>query len=251
MHNNLNYNELLHSNLNSLPLSQQLQIAINNLETNWKPLANFCLNESLNKVSLANKLLNLYQTSAPDTIRPYLVDVFNAFVQPLKEIKVVIIGQDPYPSDHAHGLAFSSCMPDKVPASLQNIFKSLQYSYGETYKPNIYGVANLTPWVKQGVLLLNTRLTVDIGNPLDPKHDIWQEFINEVFQILKLQKNIVYLLWGKYAQSFKKLINNEDNLILETSHPSPLSAYRGFLTSNCFKDCNNYLISKGISPIKW
>ncbi|RIY34138.1 uracil-DNA glycosylase [Psittacicella hinzii] len=215
------------------------------LNSNWNDLGKFIANSDLK-----NKIEQLY-ASDNEKIRPQKHELFNAFKLPLNKVKVVILGQDPYPSDHAHGLAFSSQLPDQVPKSLANIFKALQYDFGEEYLPNIQGVANLTPWLNEGVFLLNTRLTVNMKEPLAPEHDIWEDFIVEVFKHLAREENLVYLLWGKHAQKYLKYINKDKNFVIETVHPSPLSAYRGFFTANCFLKTNQYLESVDKSPIKW
>ncbi|RIY33972.1 uracil-DNA glycosylase [Psittacicella gerlachiana] len=222
-----------------------LSLEVQKLNASWYDLGNF-----LETSGLLSKIIDLYGIDS-NTVRPLLPDLFNAFNLPLNKVKVVILGQDPYPSDHAHGFAFSSASKEQTPKSLQNMIKAIKIDLGQDYLPNIIGKGNLINWVKQGVFLLNTRLTVNVGNPLDPMHDIWQEFILQVFNRLQQRKNIVYLLWGKHAQQYAKFINPAENFIITTSHPSPLSAHRGFFEANCFLKTNEYLIQTGQNPINW
>lgn len=227
-------------------LDSNLTLPISQLNANWDGLGDYLIASGLGE-----KILTLYQNDPQELIRPKFNDLFNAFALPLTEVKVVILGQDPYPSDHAHGLAFSSALDQQVPKSLVNIITTLKYDFGQDYQPNILGVANLSPWVSQGVFLLNTRLTVNKGEPLSKEHDIWDDFINQVFLRLAKVEHLVYLLWGKYAQGYSQRIEANNNCIIKTVHPSPLSAYRGFFSSQCFKQTNAYLESQGRTPIKW
>ncbi|RIY34785.1 uracil-DNA glycosylase [Psittacicella hinzii] len=220
------------------------------LKRNWPELANYLQVTDHKGNTLWQQVEQIYLEHG-QTVRPLAKDLFNAFSIPLTQVKVVIVGQDPYASDHAHGLAFSSAMDRDIPKSLQNIFLALKNDFGEEYQPHVKGKANLQPWVEQGVLLLNTRLTVEIGCPLNPLHDIWQEFINLAFNLLAQKSHLVYLLWGKHAQSFASHVNAQLNLILKAPHPSPLSAYRGFFTCGCFKQTNQYLLEIGQSTILW
>ena len=184
------------------------------------------------------------------TIYPPYGDIFNAFkFTPLSEVKVVILGQDPYhEKGQAHGLAFSTPDGRPIPRSLKNIFKeiSLEYDYP------IPASGCLENWAKQGVFLLNTVLTVEEGNANSHSKCGWQTFTDNVIKILNKQKQpIVFLLWGKQAEKKKELITNSNHLVLVTSHPSPFSARRGFLGSNHFKLANEYLKEKGLSEIDW
>lgn len=174
---------------------------------------------------------------------------FNALeLTPFNSVKVVILGQDPYHNENqATGLAFSVNNNVKVPPSLRNIYKELNYEYG--YEIPNHG--NLTSWATEGVLLLNTILTVSLNKPLSHKGLGWEIFINNLFELLQEKDDIIYLLLGNYAKSFKSKITNKTHVILESSHPSPLSFTRGFYKSNIFKKCNEILINKNIKPINW
>ncbi|WP_413699716.1 uracil-DNA glycosylase [Psychromonas sp. KJ10-10] len=176
---------------------------------------------------------------------------FNAFnLFPLEKIKVVILGQDPYHGEgQAHGLSFS--VPDgvKVPPSLVNIYKELANSIDGYAIPNS---GNLTHWAEQGVLLLNSVLTVEKGNAGSHAKKGWETFTdNAIKYINDSQANIVFLLWGSYAQKKGSFIDENNHHVLKSSHPSPLSAYRGFLGCGHFKEVNEILVSLGKNKIKW
>ena len=183
-------------------------------------------------------------------IYPKADDIFNAFdLTPFHKVKVVIIGQDPYHNpNQAHGLAFSVPDGEKIPPSLRNIFKELQRDMGIS-TPN-HG--NLTKWANQGVLLLNTILTVEKNKPHAHQKIGWETFTDSVIQQLNNHpKPIVYLLWGAHAQKKEALINTNKHIVLTAPHPSPLSAHRGFLGSNHFSLANNALNKVGRDPIEW
>ena len=177
--------------------------------------------------------------------------VFRAFNEcPLDKVKVVILGQDPYPTrGHAHGLCFScdaSVFP--LPKSLKNIFK--EYESDLNKKMPLDG--DLSNWAKQGVLLLNTVLTVKEWEADSHKNKGWEKFTDAVIQVLNENtENIVYILWGAKAQKKGKDIDENKNLILKSPHPSPLSSYRGFFGSQPFSKTNEYLVNKGIEKINW
>ncbi len=175
---------------------------------------------------------------------PQYSDIFNAFkLTDFDDVKVVILGQDPYHGiDEAHGLAFSVYNNIKNPPSLKNIFKELESDLN-IKRDN----SDLTGWAKQGVLLLNTVLTVLKDTPLSHKNKGWETFTDSVIKILSEKENIIFILWGNHAQSKKKIISS-NNFIIESSHPSPLGAYRGFIGSKPFSQCNNHLnkINKAI-----
>ena len=177
--------------------------------------------------------------------------IFNAFnLTPLNNIKVVILGQDPYHGpNQAHGLCFSVPQPVKPPPSLVNIFKELE---SDTGKKRNYHDGNLEHWARQGVFLLNTTLTVEKSKPLSHRDYGWSEFTDRVISLIsdKLE-NIVFILWGSFAQSKKQLIDSNKHLILTAPHPSPLSAHRGFFGSKPFSKTNNFLHSKQIDMVKW
>ena len=179
---------------------------------------------------------------------PKSEDVFNAFkYTDYDDIKVVIIGQDPYHGiGEAHGLCFSVQDGVKIPPSLQNIFKELNDDLG--YK--IPESGSLVKWAKQGVLLLNSILTVEKDKALSHQKYNWEEFTDAVIKkINEKETPIVFILWGNYAKSKKKYLTNPKHLVLEASHPSPFSAYHGFFGSKPFSKTNKFLISKKISPI--
>ena len=183
-------------------------------------------------------------------ILPSNENIFNAIksVSP-KEIKVIIIGQDPYPSsEHAHGLAFSSISKEHTPHSLKNIFKKLEQDFeGCTHKSN-----ELTSWVNQGVLLLNTALTFESkDNKILREHTkLWKPVIDNIFEVIKKQKQtIIVMRWGNHAKVAGEVFENSSNfVIMDTTHPSPLSANRGFMTCNHFIKCNEIL---GKNAIDW
>lgn len=183
-------------------------------------------------------------------LRPQLSDLLNPFKIKPQDIKVVILGQDPYPNDHAHGYAFSS-LDTKIPASLKNIFKALKLDFGEDYQIQAHH-ANLTSWVEQGVFLYNTRLTTLINQPMAKTSDYWILFTDQVLKFLvQHTSHVVYLLWGRQAQKFANYLDVDHNLLIATSHPSPLSVRHGFLESNCFAKTNIYLEKVHKKPIKW
>lgn len=176
--------------------------------------------------------------------------IFNAFnLTPFNDVKVVILGQDPYHNvGQAHGLAFS--VPDGIqkPPSLQNIFKELNQDLGINIPTN----GNLEKWAKEGVLLLNASLTVRAHNAASHAKIGWQRFTDAAIRTLSEQKNnLVFILWGNYAIAKENLIDHNKHLILKTVHPSPLSASRGFFGCKHFSKTNEYLIKNGITPIDW
>ncbi|WP_288266895.1 uracil-DNA glycosylase [uncultured Methanobrevibacter sp.] len=184
------------------------------------------------------------------TIYPPYDEIFNAFkLTPLSNVKVVILGQDPYHEEgQAHGLAFSTPEGRPIPRSLKNIFKEINAEYD--YPMPTSGC--LEKWAEQGVFLLNTVLTVEDGNANSHSKCGWQTFTDNVIGILNRQDQpIVFLLWGKQAEKKKELITNENHLVLITSHPSPFSARRGFLGCNHFKLANGYLKENKIKEIDW
>ena len=176
--------------------------------------------------------------------------LFNAFnTTPFDKIKVVILGQDPYHGKgQAHGLCFSVQNGIQPPPSLMNIFKELQSDIGI----DIPDHGNLTHWAEQGVFLLNASLSVRAGEPMSHSKIGWAEFTDTVIKkIADHKKNIVFLLWGKFAQEKRIMIDEKEHCILRSVHPSPLSAHAGFFGCKHFSKTNEYLISKGIDPIDW
>lgn len=177
-------------------------------------------------------------------------DIFNAFhLTPLSQVKVVILGQDPYHGEgQAHGLCFSVKPDVDIPPSLVNIYKELEEDLG-CYIPNN---GYLVKWAKQGVLLLNTVLTVRAHQANSHRGIGWEEFTDAAIRVLNEQdRPMVFILWGRPAQSKKAMLNNPKHLILEAPHPSPLSAYRGFFGSRPFSRTNEYLEKNGVEPIDW
>jgi len=176
--------------------------------------------------------------------------IFNAFdLCPFENVKAVIIGQDPYHGKgQAHGLCFSVRDGVAFPPSLMNIFKEVESDMG--YKP--FPTGNLGRWARQGVLLLNATLTVRAHQAGSHQRKGWEEFTDSVIKILNNEKeNLVFFLWGAYAQRKGASIDKSKHLVLESVHPSPLSAYNGFFGNRHFSRCNEYLISKGIQAIDW
>ena len=183
-------------------------------------------------------------------IYPDANDIFNAFhFTLLSNVKVVILGQDPYHNENqAHGLCFSVKPYVDIPPSLANIFKELHDDLG-CYIPNN---GCLEKWARQGVLLLNTVLTVRAHSPLSHQGRGWEIFTDAVIRAVNdLDRPVVFILWGKPAQSKKKMLTNSKHLILEAPHPSPLSASRGFFGSRPFSKTNEFLIKNNIEPIDW
>ena len=184
-------------------------------------------------------------------IYPPADDIFNALhLTPLKEVKVVILGQDPYHNEHqAHGLSFS-VLPDQreIPPSLQNIYKELHDDLGCYIPDNGY----LEKWARQGVLMLNTVLTVRAHQANSHQGHGWEQFTDAILEAVNQEdRPIVYLLWGRPAQSKIPMLTNPKHLILKAPHPSPLSAYRGFFGCRHFSQANAFLESHGAAPIDW
>lgn len=183
-------------------------------------------------------------------IYPPANDIFNAFhLTPLKDVKVVILGQDPYHGDgQAHGLCFSVKPSVEIPPSLVNIYQELHDDLGCRIPTHGY----LTKWAKQGVLLLNTVLTVRAHQANSHRGIGWEEFTDAAIRALNAQdRPIVFILWGRPAQMKKSMLNNPNHLILEAPHPSPLSAYRGFFGSRPFSKTNAFLQAHGVEPVDW
>ena len=196
---------------------------------------------------LYKKVLEEYRSRQ---IFPNPDDIFNAFhLTPLKDVKVVILGQDPYHNDgQAHGLCFSVKPDVEVPPSLVNIYKELQDDLGCRIPNNGY----LVKWAKQGVLMLNTVLTVRAHQANSHRGIGWEQFTDAVIRAVDVQdRPIVFLLWGRPAQMKKSMLHNPKHLILEAPHPSPLSAYRGFFGCKHFSQTNAFLEKNGLAPIDW
>ncbi len=184
------------------------------------------------------------------TIYPEAKNIFNAFnLCPLSNVKVVIIGQDPYHEPHqAHGLCFSVQTGVDFPPSLVNIYKEIESDIGHKSITN----GDLSAWARQGVLLLNSTLTVQAHIAASHSGKGWETFTDAVIRAVnETQKNVVYMLWGSFAQKKADFVDNQNNLILKSAHPSPLSAYRGFFGNHHFSRANEYLIQNGKTPIDW
>ena len=197
--------------------------------------------------SFYNKILALYDTK---TIFPAKEDIFNALkLTDYKDVKVVIVGQDPYHGvGEAHGLSFSVLKGVKIPPSLQNIYKELDDDLG--IKPKSHG--ELTGWAKQGVLLLNAVLTVEKDKASSHKGMGWELFTDYIIKLLNTREDpIVFILWGNFAKSKQKYITNKNHLVISSAHPSPFSAYSGFFGSKPFSKTNDFLIKHNKKPIDW
>ena len=217
-----------------------------NIESQWK-----------------NELFDSFQTISFSQLRTFLIDerskyriyppgnqIFNAFeFTPFNEVKVVILGQDPYHGPgQAHGLCFS--VPDgiKPPPSLVNIFKEIERDFNFPTPTS----GNLEKWAHQGVLLLNATLTVRANEAGSHQGKGWEEFTDSVIKTISSKLNgVVFMLWGNYAQAKEKLIDTSKHLVLKTVHPSPLSAHRGFIGCGHFSKTNQYLLSLDKEPIDW
>ncbi|SHJ49765.1 uracil-DNA glycosylase [Tepidibacter formicigenes] len=198
-------------------------------------------------LKLRKFLINEYKTK---TIYPDMYDIFNALhYTEYKDVKVVILGQDPYHGpNQAHGLSFSVKPNVPAPPSLINIYKELNNDLGYYIPNNGY----LKKWADQGVMLLNTVLTVRAGQANSHKNIGWEHFTDKIISLLNDRKEpIVFILWGKNAQSKLNIIKNSRHYIIKSPHPSPLSAHRGFLGSKPFSKTNKFLISIGKNPIDW
>lgn len=190
------------------------------------------------------------ERKAGKVIYPEDGQVFSAFeMTPLENVRVVILGQDPYHGPgQAHGLAFSVLSGVRVPPSLKNIFKEIRNDIGCDIPPD----GCLDAWARRGVLLLNSVLTVESGEPASHAGVGWEEFTDQVVNILNdRSKGLVFLLWGAYAQKKGRYINRDKHLVLGTSHPSPLSAHRGFLGCRHFSKTNAWMTGRASEPIDW
>ena len=207
------------------------------------------LKEELNKKYFKEIINNIDKLYEEKEIYPSKENIFNAFkITDYDNVKVVILGQDPYHGENeAHGLSFSVLENVKRPPSLTNIFKELENDLGLKKEST-----NLTTWAKEGVFLLNSLLTVEKDKPLSHKNLKWEIFTDEVIKKLNDKTNpIVFILWGGYARSKKKLITNDIHLVLESAHPSPLSSYRGFFGSKPFSKTNDFLEKNSIKKVNW
>lgn len=217
------------------------------IEASWKEI----LKDEFNKPYFQQIALHLkIEKSQGKIIYPRGSLIFNAFnTTPVDNVKVVILGQDPYHGPgQAHGLCFSVQNGVTPPPSLINIFKELHEDIGIEIPHH----GNLTHWAQQGVFLLNASLTVRAGEPMSHAKIGWATFTDTVIQkISEIKKHVVFMLWGKFAQEKKVLIDETKHLILKAAHPSPLSAAAGFFGCKHFSKANEYLMSKGIDPVDW
>lgn len=212
---------------------------------NWDDI----LKEEYNKPYF-EKLMNFIEDEYNNyTIYPDKNNIYNALKLTLPDkVKVIILGQDPYINkDQANGLSFSVQPGIAIPPSLRNIFREQRKDLG-IIQPNS---GDLTKWAEQGVLLLNTTLTVRAGLSNSHQGKGWGIFTDSIIKYLGQKENIVFILWGNNAKAKRKLIDSSKNLILEAAHPSPLSATRGFFGCQHFSKANNYLIEHNLSPIDW
>ncbi len=198
-----------------------------------------------------NKFLKVIKNKYKDSICfPKYEDIFNALkLTAFKDVKVVILGQDPYHGvGEAHGLSFSVKKGVKIPPSLQNIYKELYDDLGI----KVSNTGDLTPWAKEGVLLLNSVLTVEKDKPASHKNLGWEILTDYIIKLLNTKKTpIVFILWGTFARSKKVFITNPKHLIIESTHPSPFSANNGFFGSKPFSKTNNFLKKNGIKEINF
>ena len=200
-----------------------------------------------------DQIVNFLKTerAGGKTTFPSGPNIFNAFNKtPFDKVKVVILGQDPYHGiGQAHGLSFSVLTGVKIPPSLQNIFKEIKADIGVENSPNF---GDLTHWAEQGILLLNAALTVRNGEPMSHAKIGWAQFTDAVIKTISDKKeNVIFLLWGKFAQDKQVLINTESHYILKAAHPSPLSAHNGFFGCKHFSKTNEILVKQGENPIDW
>lgn len=218
------------------------------LESSWlKVLGNEFDKDYMKRL----KLFLLNEKQLKKIIYPPNSEIFNAFnLTPFEEVKVVIIGQDPYHGiGQAHGLSFSVREDVRIPPSLQNIYKELETDING-FKIPVHG--NLTKWAQQGVLLLNATLTVEANKAGSHQKQGWEEFTDAAIKAVSdHKKDVVFILWGRFAQDKIKLIDTAKHYIIKSAHPSPFSAYNGFFGSKPFSQTNSYLQQKGQSPIDW
>ena len=208
------------------------------------------LENEMNKPYFLDMLTFLDREYENKQIYPPRGKIFNALkTTPFGDIKVVILGQDPYHGyGQAHGLCFSVNKGVALPPSLKNIYKEMEEDLGIIQPKHGY----LQSWAAQGVLMLNTVLTVEEGKPNSHAKLGWQTFTDEIIKLVNTQeKPIVFLLWGRNAINKAKYINHNKHLVLTSVHPSPLSAYGGFFGCKHFSKCNEFLIKNGIKPIEW
>lgn len=217
------------------------------IEPSWKKVLEQEFSENYFQ-KLAEYIKSEYLAS---TVYPPPKFIFRAFdLTPFDEVKVVILGQDPYHGPgQANGLAFAVSAGTKLPPSLQNIYKEIESDLGHK---SAVTQGDLESWARQGVLLLNATLTVKKSSPGSHQNIGWERFTDAVIKSLSDQKeNLVFILWGAYAQKKGSVIDESKHLVIKSPHPSPFSAYSGFFGSKPFSKCNDYLESRGQQPIDW
>lgn len=215
------------------------------MHESWKPF----LDSEFSKPYFRELSAFLHTAYAEKQVFPAKPQVFRAFTTDLAEVKVVVLGQDPYHTPGAaHGLAFSVPDSQPIPPSLVNIYKEIDVEYGQHANPT----GNLRNWQQQGVLLLNNVLTVEAHKAGSHRGKGWEQFTEAVVRYLDAEReHLVFLLWGRDARSKKNMIDMNRHLILESAHPSPLSAHNGFFGNNHFRRANDYLAKHGIAEIEW
>lgn len=216
------------------------------IESSWKKV----LAEEFEKEYFIDLTTELHEAYLKGPIYPLPEYVFNAFrLCPFDDVKVVILGQDPYHGvGQAHGLSFSVPKGIKIPPSLRNIYKEIESDIGTPIPES----GNLERWATQGVLLLNATLTVEAGKPASHQGKGWEQFTDAVVKKISDKKeHVVFLLWGNFARSKKSLIDTSKHLVLEAPHPSPFSAYTGFFDSKHFSKTNEHLKKNGQTEIVW
>ena len=214
------------------------------IEQSWKNM----LSKEFEKDYFKQLTSRVKEAYAKSTCYPEGKNIFRAFdLCPFENVKVVVIGQDPYINPRqAHGLCFSVPEGTPFPPSLRNILKEIKADYEGQAS------SDLTFWAEQGVLLLNAVLTVEAGKSASHKSFGWETFTDAVIHVLsKHRTGLVYLLWGGFAQKKARMVSKEDNLVLQAPHPSPLSAHRGFFGCQHFVNCNTYLRDSNKKPIQW
>jgi len=217
------------------------------LDASWKQRL---IPEFESKYMQGLKQFLLAEQAANKTIYPLENEIFAALdLTPFDQVKVVILGQDPYHGpNQAHGLCFSVKPDIKTPPSLVNIYKEIQADLGIARAKH----GSLINWANQGVLLLNSVLTVEASMATSHQGQGWEEFTDKIIHLLNDEKdNLVFMLWGSYAQQKAKFVDQSKHLVLKAPHPSPLSAHRGFLGCKHFSKCNEYLEQHGMAPIDW
>ena len=225
--------------------------------SDWETQLDESWRSALDSFLSSNKLKEIYSWVSREysevPCRPPAEEVFTAFkLTPFDQVKVVVVGQDPYPGPtEAMGLSFSVHDGVKVPGSLRNIYKCLETDPKVTFKTPKHG--NLSKWARQGVFMLNACLTVRQSKPNSHANKGWESFTDEVIRVINSQRSgVVFMLWGSYAQKKAKGVNRSKHLVLEACHPSPLSASKGgFYTCGHFSAANEYLREKGIQEIDW